>query len=539
MKRHEHDQPAPEVRSGNAAVDRRHRRYLAAAVLVAALAWAGYVHCTAPVLPFDDAFITYRYADHFVRGKGLVYNEGQRVFGSTTPLYLLVLIVLKGISPAAAVPDLAVRFNLIPHALCGLAAYLALRRFTANRLLAAVAAAAILVESNLLTRSVGGMESAAFSALLLLTVLAAAATRPAWTGVLAGLACLTRPEGVLLIPLAVIVFARSRWRLLLAAGACAATLLPWVVFAWIYYGSPVPLSLIAKSRPLYPLPPGHALERTILRLGSWSIPVLPRHVSQAVGAVILATVLACLIACLASRIHRSRGAWMPGAIFWGFLGLYAVGNPLVFDWYLPPVWVCATVAVAAGVPAAGALLSTQLERRGRKRLASRARQAAVVGTASALAIVALGPYALGISPALIISNDPMRVRTQGYRKAAEQLNAVCSESDTLAAPEVGSLGYYYKGRVLDACGLVSPEAFDFLPVPPSQRIDPTAGAISVDFVKHTRPDYVVAIPAFTLMSLGRSPWFAENYELMATAPLPIPCFQSTHVEIFQRKRPRP
>ena len=319
MKRHEHDQPAPEVRSGNAAVDRRHRRYLAAAVLVAALAWAGYVHCTAPVLPFDDAFITYRYADHFVRGKGLVYNEGQRVFGSTTPLYLLVLIVLKGISPAAAVPDLAVRFNLIPHALCGLAAYLALRRFTANRLLAAVAAAAILVESNLLTRSVGGMESAAFSALLLLTVLAAAATRPAWTGVLAGLACLTRPEGVLLIPLAVIVFARSRRRLLLAAGACAATLLPWVVFAWIYYGSPVPLSLIAKSRPLYPLPPGHALERTILRLGSWSIPVLPRHVSQAVGAVILATVLACLIACLASRIHRSRGAWMPGAIFWGWV----------------------------------------------------------------------------------------------------------------------------------------------------------------------------------------------------------------------------
>ncbi len=31
----------------------------------------------------DDAFISFRYAENLVQGKGLVYNEGERVEGYT------------------------------------------------------------------------------------------------------------------------------------------------------------------------------------------------------------------------------------------------------------------------------------------------------------------------------------------------------------------------------------------------------------------------------------------------------------------------
>ena len=49
-------------------------------------------------------------------------------------------------------------------------------------------------------------------------------------------------------------------------------------------------------------------------------------------------------------------------------------------------------------------------------------------------------------------------------KAACRPGARTSGDVTVAAPEIGALGYYWKGRVLDACGLVSPEALPFLPV---------------------------------------------------------------------------
>jgi len=39
----------------------------------------------------DDAFITYRYARNLIEGKGLVYNPGERVLGTTTPLYTFLM----------------------------------------------------------------------------------------------------------------------------------------------------------------------------------------------------------------------------------------------------------------------------------------------------------------------------------------------------------------------------------------------------------------------------------------------------------------
>jgi len=35
----------------------------------------------------DDAFITFRYAANIANGNGLVYNLGERVLGTSTPLF--------------------------------------------------------------------------------------------------------------------------------------------------------------------------------------------------------------------------------------------------------------------------------------------------------------------------------------------------------------------------------------------------------------------------------------------------------------------
>src|SRR3989304_7660741 len=39
----------------------------------------------------EDAFITFRFAQQIVRGNGFVYNIGEKVYGTTTPLFTLLL----------------------------------------------------------------------------------------------------------------------------------------------------------------------------------------------------------------------------------------------------------------------------------------------------------------------------------------------------------------------------------------------------------------------------------------------------------------
>jgi len=43
----------------------------------------------------DDAYITFRYANHIAQGMGFVYNGGERILGTTTPLYTLLLAGAK------------------------------------------------------------------------------------------------------------------------------------------------------------------------------------------------------------------------------------------------------------------------------------------------------------------------------------------------------------------------------------------------------------------------------------------------------------
>ncbi len=65
-------------------------------VLVTGLAlWHASVLLERPAFPFDDAYISFRYADNFVRGRGLVYNPGEPVEGYTN--FLWVLLIAAGI----------------------------------------------------------------------------------------------------------------------------------------------------------------------------------------------------------------------------------------------------------------------------------------------------------------------------------------------------------------------------------------------------------------------------------------------------------
>ncbi len=540
---------------------------LSLAFLAGSLLFGLVAHLTNPVLPEDDAYITYRYADNLVNGQGLVYNPGQRVFGSSTPLYVVWLAGLHGIARSVPTPELAVRANFIFYAITILGIFFLLTSLDSSAALAALLAGLLAMRQSLLQGSLAGMETFLFTGLLVWSLWALVTRRFRLGAWLAGLSVLARPEGVLMV----VLFFTS-WlidRRSCPTGAAAANwrelvglLLPglaWIAFATPYYGTPIYHSILAKSRPLYPLPAGSALLALTNRVAAWTVggwtlwPAGGLTIYLMLLALVLAMAAFGYVARIRHRITKSLGsngrpetsrdadelpvsrpllqsrpavgtidyALMVPALLALYVLLYAVTNPLLLPWYFPPVECLWFTALASGILFAAAWLRD----RGRPRLA----------LLPVLGLVTLwsGPALLPLTAKLAARRPATDLRLESvadlsravvYREVAEWLNRVVPPGDTLVTPEIGALGYYYHGPVFDACGLVSPEALPFLPVPASERTRPDVGAISLELVKSLQCDIVVTMQVFACRSLYPSDWFHQNYELVRQFKLPLRCW---------------
>src|SRR4030042_4093279 len=95
----------------------RFRRLVQPELLIALLAVA------ARLIPgprtIDDAYITFRYAQNLLQGDGLVYNPGQMVLGTTTPVYALLMAGLAALAGGAHAPfpHLALAVNALADGL--------------------------------------------------------------------------------------------------------------------------------------------------------------------------------------------------------------------------------------------------------------------------------------------------------------------------------------------------------------------------------------------------------------------------------------
>ena len=237
------------------------------------LLWIFFLACAVPLAfaiytqhAWEDYYITFRASRNLATGHGLVFNAGDRLQTFTSPIGAL-LLALSSLLTGNGSETTALWFY---RALCipafGLAATLLFA--TTRRLhyptLASVALVGWLVtDAKSIDFTINGMETPflllgfayAFWAMF------GARTRPwlhlgaAWGGLM-----WTRPDSFIYIGLfagAVFLFNqpdmtgrdRGAWlQLFLRAAPVAAVLyLPWFLFAWSYYGSPVPQTILAKS----------------------------------------------------------------------------------------------------------------------------------------------------------------------------------------------------------------------------------------------------------------------------------------------------
>lgn len=201
----------------------------------------------------DDAYISFRYLDHWLAGRGLVWNDGERVEGYTNFLWIALLAPLRavGLEPETA----AVSLGLCSLALLLFATYRAAGAIAGRP---AGAAACLLAAGSLpLARwSVSGLETVLFAALIAAAnAELARASRHTWRSSVAfGFASLARPDAAVAAGAAFLAFlpargpgrvARLRALALRALLFCAFPA-AHALFRLFHYGDPLPNTFYAK-----------------------------------------------------------------------------------------------------------------------------------------------------------------------------------------------------------------------------------------------------------------------------------------------------
>jgi len=399
---------------------------------------------------YDDAFITLRIAENFAAGKGFVYNPGapwEPVLGTTTPAYASLL------SGAAALGLSLTSFCAYFSAFCdAVTAVLILRCLTGHsRLGGWLAVLALALEPELNRNAAGGMESSFF---VMIVALALGFGFSRWiiaASVLAALAPMVRPEGVLVLPILACWRVRSRQAAVrLFAPAVALGLVYAGLLTW-YFGSPIPNSLLAKAD-LY------------AGTGGW----------QRIGEI-LAGSFAPSWPLLAALPFVIPGCWRclrtenPGRGFSIFpllvTAAYLAARPMMFGWYYQPVLTAGCMwfglGLACVLEAATPALCVGLRRTWRS--------VSIVSACLAILGVGAAAYHMG----------PNRIRSGIYEPMRAWAEQSATPDTTILACDIGCIGYVSKARILDTGGLVWPEARRRTKEP--------------ELIKQYRPDYVLVI----------------------------------------------
>jgi hypothetical protein len=518
------------------------RTTVAVAILAAA---CGLFVASQGLVPADDAYITFRHVRNLVEAGRPAWNlHGEPVLGSTSPAYMLVLAGAALFS-GGSVADAALLINSLFQVIIVVLVYLIARDLTGRNGPSLLAAAAIGFNSvNVLIFS-QGFESPMLVATLLACLYLARTGRYPPAMVLASLAPLIRPEGILVSALVwgLVLFRKDfQWRLL-------AYYLPiplvWLLASTVYYGSPVPHPLKAIAHfPVTHEPFEDEPVDLVARLSA--IPSQSVHLWRRFAGPLLTSgaveselalpgaalryafvVIGCLLAFLFTARPQANGrivyflfgplflllfGWLGHTKPWYFppfvtFGLLTalVGWSLIIEWLTRPIGVrCILIAVAFGTIATiSASMNCYCVNRGQVDYAGRA-------------------FVFPQHPWGRLWNLWETQRFHEYRAAAERLNEISHDDQRVLISEVGVFGYYFRGEVVDSVGLCSPEALPFFPPLPSDVRDESgrslskAGTVvSASMVRGLAPDFVVNSKVYIAGLLRPDSLFLAEYHEVA------------------------
>ncbi len=428
---------------------------------------------------WEDYYITYRSSKNLATGHGLVFNHGDRLQTFTSPLGALlpaVSYLLTGNSSDTAALWI---FRLICATALGGAAALSVsltRRLGYPAMAVFFLAALIVTDAKMLDFTINGMETAFMLLFVAYAVWSHVTPGPrrwlhlgaSWGGLM-----WTRPDSFLYIGLlaaGVWLFnspertgctRRGLIGLYLQAGLVATALyLPWFTWAWWYYGSPVPHTIVAKGAQ----GGSQALQR--VSEGWWRLPwwiwqgktgvegaFLPAYFmfptwpawmmpfGRALGTLCS---LLWLVPRLRVEIRATSFAFYGGVVYLSFVPYFP------FPWYYPTTTLLAFIALAGLV----AQLQTAADR-----LSGHAALHRILtyGLRGLVGLILLGGLWLTSGAARQLKAQQQYIETGNRRVIGEWLHEHAAPGDTVFMEPLGYIGFFSGLKTYDWPGLSSRE----------------------------------------------------------------------------------
>ncbi|MEW6742675.1 MAG: hypothetical protein AB1486_07935 [Planctomycetota bacterium] len=446
-----------------------------------------------PTTLIDDAYISLRYAENIARGHGIVWNPGERIQGASTPLYVLLLAALRWLGLPS---DLAARgIGLLAGiATCYLSGLLV--RSLAGLAAGAVAILVLVTHPHLSAAFLSGMETTCVTAVLTGMLLALHLGQTRQLGYALGVLALLRLDGVAAVAASGLRFLRDPRSLLRAALQVLGLALPWFVFAWIYFGSPLPHSVAAKA--VLPVSPTANLELWWASL--FKIPP---------GAWVSAPALLGLLLLFLKK--RGLALWVL-AYATVYVGGYTISRVHLWPWYVAPIHVLSVILAVFGIVGAVRLMQSNAAQR------SLLRQAWIPATVAALLVL---PQLLTVERLRWRMEEGDTIM-RSYFAVADYLNEVAPQGSRIYVGEVGAVGYkLLDHHVIDSSGINSPEMVALTATVAERRnqadrerlTDDAEIELQEEAVRCFEPDWITSrVRYLHLKSLLEKPWFAALYQ---------------------------
>ncbi|MBF0550236.1 MAG: hypothetical protein HQK60_06850 [Deltaproteobacteria bacterium] len=376
----------------------------------------------------DDALIYHRYIQNALEGKGLVYNQGEKFNGLTSPLYSYITLLISWL-----VNDVT-RSQVWLSGACLFATCLVLARLFRQNVIVAMTLP-LLVATSRYFYTTFGLETTWFLFLTVLAIQQYEKNKYGLLGVVCSCLLLTRGESVFLV---LVLTARHflerrpfpRIRLFIIPGLILAA---HYTFTYWYYGKLLPSTLAAK---VYQGKSG--------LWGDWPcfmhVAYLGEWVFDNCSILMVGVIGISLVGLVSGIRNRTLVTLLVFTLAW--TGFYICLNIPNYHWYYSVNFLLLYTGVAFGLDFFWRLFSPAARKIG----------------------FPIHQVGLGLMIVLLVGAQFLMIYTHGGRHGGvwhymvigrwiEQRTAVNS---SVACVEIGHIGWYSKRKIIDILGLVNP-----------------------------------------------------------------------------------
>lgn len=454
---------------------------------------------------WEDFFITFRHSKNLCEGNGLVYQPAERVHGFTSPLGTLLPAFCYFLTGCKSYLYAIWLFRIlfcIP-AFVGGGIFL-LKTLEKNKISSLFLGILYLLEAKSVVFSVSGMETSfmlfflAWSFYLLQRDISRNwfLLGISWLGLM-----WTRPDSFIYIGaliISTIIFSKNSHRITLAAVLKAAAISavfysPWFIWAWIYYGSPIPHTVLAKA--------GMSHHEDILLLFINAALRLPQRISWVFGPIYphfitwpsMITIFGYFIGmfCFIYWLLPVKDKiGKTASLIFFFLCLYFAVMPFPYPWYFPPAAMMGLLIVTNGFFTIAETGENFLPRK----------KNAVLP----LSFVAIFMFLIFSLTVYQMKLQQSLIETGTRRKVGEWLKKNISESDRIYLECLGYIGYFSEGKILDYPGLATPEVV---------KLCKKNNLSFITLVPELKPEWIV-LRGGEYLQMSRLDYFRNNYHLI-------------------------